>query len=204
MLRHSTLPLLLSAAIGITASAGANADQVTDQIAAGLRAYEAGEARVAMQALQFAAAEIETQLRQRQLLLLPEPLPGWSAEDAVSESGGLAAMIAGTNLSRGYRNDTTGASVRITITADSPLLAMMGMMMASPMLMQANPGSSPFLHGSYRGMIEQNEDGTTKLSLMVGTRILVQIEGEGGADRQALEAYLQALDLPNLEKALLG
>jgi hypothetical protein len=53
-------------------------------------------------------------------------------------------------------------------------------------------------------MIEQNEDGTTKLSLMVGTRILVQIEGEGGADRQALEAYLQALDLPNLEKALLG
>jgi hypothetical protein len=200
MLHRSMLPLILTAAIG----ASANADQITDQIDAGRRAYEAGEARVAMQALQFAIAEIETQLRQQQLQLLPEPLPGWSAEDAVSESAGLAAMIAGTNLSRSYRNDTTGASVQITVTADSPLLAMMGMMMSSPMLMQANPGSSPFLHGSYRGMIEQNEDGTTKLSLMVGTRILVQIEGEGGADRQALEAYLQALDLPNLEKALLG
>jgi hypothetical protein len=200
MLHRSILPLILTAAIG----ASANADQITDQIDAGRRAYEAGEARVAMQALQFAIAEIETQLRQQQLQLLPEPLPGWSAEDAVSESAGLAAMIAGTNLSRSYRNDTTGASVQVTVTADSPLLAMMGMMMSSPMLMQANPGSSPFLHGSYRGMIEQNEDGTTKLSLMVGTRILVQIEGKGGADRETLNAYLQAMDLPKLEKALLG
>jgi hypothetical protein len=200
MLHRSMLPLILTAAIG----ASANADQITDQIDAGRRAYEAGEARVAMQALQFAIAEIETQLRQQQLQLLPEPLPGWSAEDAVSESAGLAAMIAGTNLSRSYRNDTTGASVQVTVTADSPLLAMMGMMLSSPMLIQANPGSSPFLHGSYRGMIEQDEDGTTQLSLMVGTRILVQIEGKGGADRETLEAYLQAMDLPRLEKALLG
>jgi hypothetical protein len=200
MLHRSMLPLILTAAIG----ASANADQITDQIDAGRRAYEAGEARVAMQALQFAIAEIETQLRQQQLQLLPEPLPGWSAEDAVSESAGLAAMIAGTNLSRSYRNDTTGASLQVTITADSPLLAMMGMMLSSPMLMQANPGSSPFLHGSYRGTIEQDEDGTTQLSLMVGTRILVQIKGEGGADRETLEAYLQAMDLPKLEKALLG
>jgi hypothetical protein len=200
MLHRSMLPLILTAAIG----ASADADQITDQIDAGRRAYEAGEARVAMQALQFAIAEIETQLRQQQLQLLPEPLPGWSAEDAVSESAGLAAMIAGTNLSRSYRNDTTGASVQVTVTADSPLLAMMGMMLSSPMLIQANPGSSPFLHGSYRGMIEQDEDGTTQLSLMVGTRILVQIEGKGGADRETLEAYLQAMDLPKLEKALLG
>jgi len=135
MLRCSTLPLLLSAAI---ASASANADQVTDQIAAGLRA---SEARVAMQALQFAVAEIEAQPRRK--------------------------------------------------------------MMSSPMLIQVNPGSSPFVHRSYRGIIEQNEGGITKLSLMVGARILVQIEGEGGADRQTPDAYLQGLDLPNFE-ALLG
>lgn len=204
MIRRSTLSLILIASVSTVASTGSLADQITDQIDAGRRSYEAGDARVAIQALQFAVAEIEAQLRQRQLLLLPEPLPGWSADDAVSESGGLAAMIAGTNLSRSYRNDSTGAGVQISIIADSPLLSMMGMMMSSPMMMQATPGSSPYLHEGYRGMMEQNQDGTIKVSLMVGSRILVQIEGDGSANRETLEAFLTRMDLSNLEKALLG
>lgn len=193
-----------SLALLLTLATAAQADQVTEQIDAGLRAYEAGDSRVAIQALQFAVAEIETQLSQKQLELLPQPLPGWSAEDAVTETGGLAAMIAGTNLSRPYRNDESGAGIQISITADSPLLSMMGMMMSAPMLMQAQPGSSPYTHAGFRGMMEKADDGNLKITLMVGTRILLQMQGSGGATREALEAYLDAMDLSNLEKALLG
>ncbi|MGB5734731.1 MAG: hypothetical protein WBM40_09830 [Thiohalocapsa sp.] len=200
MRRAQSLPLLLT----LILAAGAQADSVTDQIEAGRRAYEAGDARVAIQALQFAVAEIETQLSKKQLELLPQPLPGWSADDAVSETGGFAAMLAGTNLSRSYRNDASGAGVQISITADSPLLAMMGMMMSTPMLMQAQPGSSPYTRAGFRGMLEKDDADNVKITLMVGTRILLQMQGSDGASRAELEAYLDAMDLGNLEKALLG
>lgn len=192
------------AAIAIIVPLSALADPVIDQIDAGRRAYEAGDSRVAVQALQFAIAEIESQLKQQQLKLMPEPLPGWSADDAVSESGGFASMVAGTNLARTYRNDTTGATVKISLTADSPLLAMMGMMMSTPMLMQVDPRNSPYSYGSFRGVMETGEEGNVKVTLMIGTRILLQVEGGDGADRQMLEAYLEAMNLRDLEKALLG
>lgn len=204
MRRAPSVARSLTLLLTLTAATTAVADQVTDQIDAGRRAYEAGDARVAIQALQFAVAEIEMQLSKKQLELLPEPLPGWSAEDAVAETGGLAAMIAGTNLSRAYRNDESDAGIQISVTADSPLLSMMGMMMSAPMLMQAQPGSSPYTRGGFRGMMEKDDDGNIKITLMVGTRVLIQMQGSGGASREDLEAYLDAMDIANLEKALLG
>ena len=39
--------------------------------------------------------------------------------------------------------------------------------------------------------------------LMIGSRILVQLESSG-VDQQTLEAYLEAMNLSQLEKALLG
>jgi len=182
------------------------ADSITDQIDAARRAYENGEPRVAIQALEFAADEIKTQLTAQQLKVLPDPLPGWSAEDPESQTPGFAQMIAGTNLTRRYSNAETGARVEITVTADSPLLGMMGMMIGSPMMMRAaGTNTRPFNFEGHRGTIEQDPDaGTTKIALMVGTRILVQLDGSQGADQQSLEAYLKAMDLKALEKVLLG
>ncbi|EIC23342.1 hypothetical protein [Thiorhodovibrio frisius] len=187
----------------VTAQSGA-ADPVTDQIDAALRAYKDGEPRVAIQALQFAAAQIEEQLAEQRASLLPEPLKGWSAEPADSTSGGLIGLLTGTNISRSYRQDGSGARVSITVTADSPLLTMMNMLMASPMLMQAEPGTKPYSFGAYRGMMQTDGAGDTQLSLMLGTRILMQIDGSGGATKDMLEAYLKAMDLKALEKALIG
>ena len=200
---HATVILILS---GSLLAGTANADSITDQIDAARRAYENGEPRVAIQALEFAAEEIKSQITAQQLKVLPDPLPGWSAEDPESQTPSFAAMIAGTNLTRRYANAETGARVEISVTADSPLLGMLGMMIGSPMMMQAAGGNTrPFSFEGHRGTIEQDPDaGTTKVALMVGTRILIQLEGSQGADRQVLEAYLKAMDLKALEKALLG
>jgi len=180
------------------------ADPVTDQIDAALRAYRDGEPRVAIQALQFAAAQIEEQLAEQRASLLPEPLEGWSAETADSTSGGLIGLLTGTSISRDYRQDAGSARVGITVTADSPLLTMMSMLMASPMLMQAEPGTKPYSFGAYRGMLQRDDAGDLQLSLMLGTRILLQIDGSGAATQDMLEAYLKAMDLKALEKALIG
>lgn len=200
--RASALPILCAALL----AGSAVADSITDQIDSARRAYERGEPRVAIQALEFAAEEIKAQLTAEQLKVLPDPLPGWSADDAESATPGFAQMITGTNLTRRYAEAQTGAQVEIIVTADSPLLGMMGMMIGSPMMMQAAGGNTrPFGFQGHRGTIEQDPDGgSIKIALMVGTRILIQLDGSGGATRQDLEAYLGAMDLKALEKALLG
>jgi hypothetical protein len=187
--------LFVLAAFTLTAVA-AHADDVTDQIDAAKRAYSTGDEQVAIQALEFAIAQIKEQLQAEQLALLPEPLPGWSADDPVSDAGGIAAMFTGTNLVRTYRRDD-GASVTVSITADSPLLSML------TTLMQASPSATPYTHAGYRGVLEMHQDGTSRLLLLVGTRIQVQVEGSG-VERQTLEAYLDAVKLDQLEEALLG
>lgn len=199
-------PALVRSALVMTliASAAAAADPVTDQMDAARRAYESGERRVAIQALQFAVTQIEEQITAEQLKVLPDPLPGWSAEAPTAQAGGLAAMIAGTNLTRAYRKDDSDAQVRISVTADSPLMSMMNILMSTPMLMQADPGSNAYSYSGFRGLLQNDEAGNTKISLMIGTRIMLQIEGSNGADRAALEAYLGAMDLNALEQALLG
>lgn len=172
------------------------ADPVIDQIDAAKRAYETGDERLAIQALEFAVTQIQDKLRAEQLGLLPEPLPGWTADDPVSDAGGIAAMFTGTSLMRTYRQEG-GGSVTISITADSPLLSMM------TTLMQANPSATPYTHGGYRGVLEMHQDGSSRILLLVGTRIQVQVEGSD-VDRQTLETYLDAVKLDQLEQALLG
>lgn len=183
-------------AASLLAAGSALADPITDQIDAAKRAYEAGDAQVAIQALEFAAAQIQERLKAEQLQLLPPPLPGWTADEPVSDAGGIAAMFTGTNLTRTYRKEG-GGSVTISITADSPLLSMM------TTLMQASPSATPYTHAGYRGVLETHQDGSSRILLLIGTRIQVQVEGSG-VERQALEAYLDAVKLDQLEPTLLG
>ncbi len=194
------------AALGLTAAlaAPALADEVTDQLNTARKAYESGELRSAVQTLQFAVASIQEKINLSLLELLPEPLDGWNADEPQAQSGGMAAMIAGTNLSRRYYRDD-GAEVDISITADSPLLSMMTMMLSNPMLMQTDPGTRVYTHGGQRGMIKHEKDSDVwEISLMVGGKIMIQVTGRGIKDQQDVEAYLEAIDLAAIEKTFSG
>lgn len=184
--------------------APAAADEISDQIEAGRKAYETGELRSAVQTLQFAIAGIQEKINLSLVELLPPPLEGWTADEPEAQTGGVAALITGTNLSRRYHRED-GAEVEITITADSPLLSMMGMMLANPMLMQSSPGTRTFSHAGHRGMVQHEVDARRwEISLMVGANILVQVTGSGLDDRQTVEDYLNAIDLPAVQRAFGG
>ena len=180
----------------------ARADEVTDQFDTARKAYESGELRSAVQALNFAAARVQERINDQILKLLPEPLEGWEAEPAQSQSGGIAAMVAGTMMSRTYRRPD-GAEVELNLIADSPMMAMMTMMMQTPMLMQASQDTRVYTNRGHQGML-QHEGGSNEweISLMVGNRILVQSKGRGLADKKPVEDYLNALDLSAVQKAL--
>jgi hypothetical protein len=180
----------------------ARADEVTDQLDAARKAYDTGELRGAIQALSFATARIQEKINDQLLKLLPEPLPGWQAETAQSEAGGIAAMVAGTIISRTYRRED-GAEVELRLMADSPMMAMMAMMMQTPFLMQASKEMRVYTNRGYQGMI-QHTDGSDvwEISLMVGNRVVVQAKGSQIKDQRPVDDYLNALDLAAVQRAL--
>lgn len=195
-------PIVLAATLALAQPA--LGDEVTDQLDAARKAYESGELRSAVDTLNFAVAKIKEQLTGRLLQLLPEPLPGWQADPAQSESAGIAAMITGTNLSRRYYR-ADGAEVTLSLMADSPLLPMLTMFLSSPFMLQADPGTKPYSLKGQRGLLKHNPDSTEyEASLMVGNRILVQGKGTGLADEMAVQQYLEALDLEAIQKAFGG
>jgi len=180
----------------------ASADEVHEQIEAARTAYDDGDLRGAVQALQFAVTKIQEQMTNKLWKLLPDPLPGWKADEPQSQSAGILTAIAGTNLSRRYFDDE-GAQIEISTMADSPMLGMMGMMFASPYMMQSTPGTKAFTQQGYRGLYEHVE-GSNKweMKLMVGNRIYLELTGTGLEDEKPLQAYLEAMDLKALEKAM--
>ncbi len=192
--------LALPLAAVLTLAGAARADDVTDQLDAARQAYDSGELRGAVDSLNFAIAKIQERITAGYLQLFPEPLPGWQADAAQSDSGGLASMITGTNLSRRYFRDD-GAEVTLRLMADSPMLGMLNMFLSSPFMMQADPTSKPFAIKGQRGMLKHAPDSNEyEITLMVGNRILIQAEGRGITDESTLRQYLEALDLATIQK----
>lgn len=177
------------------------ADEITDRIANARAQYEAGELRAAMRTLQFAIAGIQEKVDRTLLSLLPAPLPGWQADEAVSETAGFAALVAGTNLTRRYLRDD-GALVEISILADSPMLPMMTLVLTNPLLVALDPDTRVYSDAGQPGTIE-HEPGSDRwrISLLVADRILLQVEGSGLSDEAAVEAYLRAVDLDAVRRA---
>jgi len=198
------LPLAATLTLAATLCTPARADEITDQLDAARQSYDKGELRAAVQSLQYTIAGIQEKINASLLELLPEPLAGWTAEAPEAASAGMAAMIAGTTLTRHYQRED-GAEVEISITGDSPFLSMMTMMLSNPMLMQADPSTRVYTHGGRRGMVKHEKD-TEKweISLMGNGNVLIQVTGTGMKDKADVEAYLKAIDLDAVEKAFAG
>lgn len=200
---YRTLPHA-ALAVALTCAAAVNADEVTDQMDAARKAYDAGDLRTSIDSLNFAIASIKELESARLLKLLPEPLPGWQADPAESETAGIASMIAGINLKRRYfRPD--GAEVTLSVMADSPLMPMVTMFLSSPFLMQADPGTKPYTLKGQRGITKNDpKSGESETSLIIGNRLLIQGKGSGLTDGAAVQQYMEALDLGAIQKAFGG
>jgi hypothetical protein len=194
-------PLLALAILALSLSGPSGADEISDQLDTARSQYESGELRQAMQTLQYAAASIQEKVNLELLKLLPKPLEGWRADEPQAQSAGVAAMIAGTNLSRRYFRDD-GAEVEVNITADSPLMPMFTLMLSNPMMMRTSPSTKLYTHGGERGTIEHEKDSDKwEISLLVADKILVKVDGSGMKDQKDVDAYLESIDLGAVRKA---
>ena len=183
-------------ALGSLLQAPLQADDISEQIEAAGKAYASGEWQAATQSLQFAIAAIREKIHLALFQLLPEPLEGWSADEPQATSGGMAAMIAGTHLSRHYTRPD-GASAEVTITAHSPFLGMITMVLTNPMI-PLDPAMRIYTHAGRHGVIQQ-EQGQWEIRLIGRGDLLIQVSG---SDKAVAEQYLRAMDLDAVEKAL--
>lgn len=198
-----SIPLFFAFLAFLAAGKVAAGDSVLEQIEAGIKAYKAGEYKQAITELNFAIAEIQSKVDEAAKQVLPEPLPGWKAEEAEAQSMAMMGM-GGTTISRSYFKEGSGERVEIQIVADSPMIQMFAMMMTNPMMMQSDPSTKVFRHNGKRGLMKHEKNSREwEATLLLGNgRIMVQVSGTNLADESPVLAYLDAIDLKKIEKSL--
>jgi len=186
--------VFLIGAVLVGAAASAQADDVTDQINEALKAYEAKDLTTAAAALGAAAELIRQQSADAWKTVLPEPLPGWTAEEATSTSASAALLGGGTNVSRLYRKG--GDSVTIELVTDSPVMQGLGRLMSSGLVTGSDV--KLLIIGGRKVTYTKSDN---SFSTMAADKVLVQVKGSASVDEKTLKDYLAALHWKEIEKS---
>jgi len=178
------------------------ADDISDQITAGLEAYNEQDYKTALEELQFVTAQIQ-QLNQVEMKkLLPQALEGWTEKENNNNDDQLAMsmMGGGTTMSKEFTRNRE--KVKVAVMANSPMMQMMTMMLKNPAMMAGQKNTKPFRYKRAKGMIKKDKN-KTEISLVLAGQILVQVTGRKVEDDEVLKQYLKQLDFAKLKDALL-
>src|SRR6185312_12513354 len=146
-----TLAIVLLGAQVISARA---ADDILEAIDQGRKAYQAGDLSNAKQQLDLASQLIGQKNAEGFVKLLPEALPGWTAEKAQAQAIGAVMFGGASSASRSYSN-AKGDHVDISITGDSAMLMQFATLLNNPAL--AGAMGKLVKVGGLRAL--QNQDG---------------------------------------------
>jgi hypothetical protein len=182
--------MLLCAAVLAALIPPAYADDISDAIEQGRKAYQSGDMASARQSLDLASQLIGQKNAEGFAALLPAALPGWKAEDAQTQSVGQLGL--GVSVaSRSYEN-AKGDRIEVQITGDSALLMQFITMLNNPAV--AGAMGKIVRVGSQRAI--QTRDGD--VNMVVANKFLVTVNGS--ADAASKIAYAQAVDVAKLSK----
>ncbi|MCG6892411.1 MAG: hypothetical protein LJE65_02295 [Desulfobacteraceae bacterium] len=189
---------LLVAMLLLTATVqSVGADDVTTAIEEALKAYQDGDHSTAVESLNYASQLIQQKKGEALKDYFPEPLKGWQAQEATSETIGAAMMGGGLTASRTYSRDDR--SVTVQFVTDSPMLQPFMMMLANPMAAASNGGKLETI-GGQKALVQY--DASKKrgdIRIVVANRVLVTLEGNA-VSAEDLKAYAQAVDYDRLSK----
>jgi hypothetical protein len=187
--------LLLVLFCSLIFSGIALADDVTDAINEALQSYQGGKYSEAMTSLNYASQLIGQKKGGDLQSFLPQPLSGWEAEEATSQSMGAAMLGGGVSAERQYNKGSS--SVRIQIVTDSPMIQSMMMMFGNPMLAGADGGKMEKIAGE-KAIVKYNAaDKTGTINLVIANRFLVTLDGSD-ASLEDLKAYAGKIDYKKL------
>jgi len=187
-----SLFIFAAAAIVVAFAAGqpAAADDITNAIDQGRKAYQAGDLAGAKQSLDLASQLIGQKNAEAFGKLLPAALAGWKAEELQTASLGAVGFGAST-ASRNYTN-AKGDNIEVQITGDSAMIMQFASVLANPQI--AGAMGKIVMVGSQRAI--QNRDGD--LHMVVNNKYLVVVQGSGSVNDKL--AYARAVDVARLSK----
>lgn len=169
------------------------ADDILDAMDQAHKAYQAGDMATAKQQLDLASQLIGQKNAEGFVKLLPEALPGWTAEKAQAQAQAIGAVMFGgaSSASRSYSN-AKGDHIDISITGDSAMLMQFATLLNNPSL--AGAMGKLVKVGGLRAI--QNHDGD--VIVVVGNKFVVNVQGS--ADAETKLAYANAVDVTALSK----
>lgn len=178
-------PILAAAALAVPLSA--QADDITDALAAAITAYEAGEIGDALDEMAYAEQLLQALQAEGLTAYLPEPMDGWTRE--IGEDAGAAMGFMGGGFMAEASYSGQGPEFSVTLMVDNPMVMQMGAMLGNRAMM-AMMGEIVRVNGENF----VNQDG--ELLGLIGGRVLVQASG---GDMTTMRAHLEQLDFDALE-----
>ncbi|MEM9045044.1 MAG: hypothetical protein AAGC81_10125 [Pseudomonadota bacterium] len=166
----------------------AQADEITDTIQAALDAYAAGDIKLAKEELDF-ASQLLSQLKASGLsAFLPEAMPGWTREEAGAQAAPALAFGGGLTANAVY--EKSGASVDLTLMADSPMVTAMAAALGNVAIM-GSMGQVKRVNGQRLVVTPEGE-----IQALIDGKVLVQISGSASVDEKL--GYFELLDAEGL------
>jgi len=168
------------------------ADDVTDAVQQAETAYGRKDFSAALTALATAATLIRQMKAELWKAMLPDAPPGWTADPAKVLTVGPVVFGGGTSTERHYRRP--GASVDVSLVADSPALQSIAGLLGAGMLL----GSAELLMIDGQHVAYNADDNT--LQAIVADKVLVKVQGSTGVDKPTLENFFKAIKLGDIAK----
>ena len=187
------------------------ADEVLEEIDYAREAYEDGSYSEAIEGFNFVIAQIRSLQVDELRKALPEPLSGWTMEEQESDAMGygLFGLGSGLGVTRRYYEEDSGATIEITIGAQSIMLQQITMFLKNPALAATQPNTKlekKRIAGISKRVtiVEEfsSEDESGKLSLTPDDKTLVIVEGWDISDKEILYEYLEGIDFDLVSQIL--
>ncbi|ARJ67317.1 hypothetical protein WV31_17425 [Magnetospirillum sp. ME-1] len=171
------------------------ADTIPARLDAARAAHAKGDLARAALELEAAVAELQTRLGKQLADFLPPPPAGWQAEAVETHS--LAGTGGGLAVTRAYGRDD--ATLNISLIIDSPAVsAAVAQLAASP-----QPNHRKVKVGAEEATMRWDSQGRNGEVLMVlGPRVLLQIEGDSLANSDILADVAKGWNLAGIRKTL--
>ena len=187
--------ILFAGIVSVCAPPLARADDVADELERARRAYEQRDYAAAADAAETAVKLIRQAQAEAWKSMLPEPLPGWTADEAQSDTVAPVLFGGGTSTTRLYRRGTD--IVEISIITSFPLIMQgLGPLLASGLL---SGGETKLV--IIDGQKATYAKGDNAYTVMVADKALVRVKGSLGVDDGTLRTYLRAVKISEIGKA---
>lgn len=172
------------------------ADDIEDSIQEALQYYKSGVYKDAVETLNYASQLIQQKKGKGLESFLPEPLNGWTAQNAISQAAGAAMFGGGVSAEREYSKGSS--SVSIKIITDSPLMQGMMMMFSNPMMATSDGGKLERI-GRQKAIVKFDPSSKQgDIRIVVANRFLVLIEGRN-TTMEDMKEYAKAIDYKKLK-----